>query len=170
MEKWKKRIPGICVCLAIAVPAWFLGRKLPLIGGPVFAILFGMMIALMKRPGAQIETGVKFTSKALLQISIILLGFEMNLYNVIKVGQQSLIVMLFTLTSAFLTAYFVGKLLKIESKTTTLIGVGTCICGGSAIAATAPVIQAEDDEVAQAISTIFLFNIAAVFLLSLIHI
>lgn len=164
MEKWKQRIPGIIVCLVIAVPAWFLGRKLPLIGGPVFAILFGMVIALIKRPSAEIEIGVKYTSKALLQISIILLGFEMNLYNVIEVGQQSLVVMLFTLTSAFLTAYFVGKLMKLESKTTTLIGVGTCICGGSAIAATAPVIQAEDDEVAQAISTIFLFNIAAVFL------
>lgn len=90
--------------------------------------------------------------------------FEMNLFNVIRVGGQSLMVMLFTLSSSFITAYLVGRAIKIDGKTTTLIGVGTSICGGSAIAATAPVIQAKDEDVAQAISTIFLFNIIAVFI------
>ena len=88
----------------------------------------------------------------------------MNLFNVLKVGGQSLAVMVFTLSSSFITAYLVGKAMKIDGKTTCLIGVGTSICGGSAIAATAPVIRANDEEVAQAISTIFLFNIIAVFI------
>lgn len=163
MDFVKKTVPGLLVCLIIAVPAWLLGRAFPIIGGPVFGILFGMIIALFKRPEI-LTGGIKFTSKKILQWSIILLGFEMNLFNVIKVGGQSLLVMVFTLTAAFLTAYFIGKAMKIEGKTTTLIGVGTSICGGSAIAATAPVIQADDEEVAQAISTIFLFNIIAVFI------
>lgn len=163
MDFMKKTVPGLLVCLIIAVPAWLLGRAFPIIGGPVFGILFGMILALFKRPEI-LTGGIKFTSKKILQWSIILLGFEMNLFNVIKVGGQSLLVMIFTLTSAFLTAYFIGKAMKIEAKTTTLIGVGTSICGGSAIAATAPVIQADDEEVAQAISTIFLFNIIAVFI------
>jgi uncharacterized integral membrane protein (TIGR00698 family) len=72
--------------------------------------------------------------------------------------------MLFTLTAAFLTAFLMGRLLGISGNTTTLIGVGTSICGGSAIAATAPVIKARDEDVSQAISTIFLFNIIAVFI------
>jgi len=80
------------------------------------------------------------------------------------VGSQSLYVMLFTLSAAFLTAFFVGRAMKLDGKMTTLIGVGTSICGGSAIAATAPVIQAKDEDVAHAISTIFLFNIIAVFI------
>lgn len=163
MDFLKKNSSGVLLCLIIALPAWFLGRALPIIGGPVFGILFGMILALFKRPES-LTGGIKFTSKKILQWSIILLGFEMNLFNVIKVGGQSLLVMIFTLTSAFLTAYFIGKAMKIEAKTTTLIGVGTSICGGSAIAATAPVIQADDEEVAQAISTIFLFNIIAVFI------
>lgn len=163
MDFIKKNGLGILVCLVIAVPAWLLGRAFPIIGGPVFGILFGMILALFKRPEI-LTGGIKFTSKKILQWSIILLGFEMNLFNVIKVGGQSLLVMVFTLTSSFLTAYFIGKAMKIEAKTTTLIGVGTSICGGSAIAATAPVIQADDEEVAQAISTIFLFNIIAVFI------
>ena len=158
-----KTVPGIIACLIIAVPAWLLGLKFPIIGGPVFGILMGMILAFFKRP-ALFDTGIKFTSKYILQYSIILLGFEMNLFNVIRVGGQSLLVMIFTLTASFVTAYFIGKTLKIDGKTTTLIGVGTSICGGSAIAATAPVIQAKDEDVAQSISTIFLFNIIAVFI------
>lgn len=163
MDFFKKNGPGILLCLIIATPAWILGRTFPIIGGPVFGILFGIIIALFKRP-EMLSGGIKFTSKKILQWSIILLGFEMNLFNVIKVGGQSLLVMVFTLSASFLTAYFVGKALKVEGKTATLIGVGTSICGGSAIAATAPVIRADDEEVAQAISTIFLFNIIAVFI------
>lgn len=163
MNVLKKIAPGVGICLLIAIPAWFLGKLLPIIGGPVFGILFGMLIAFFKRPDL-LEDGIKFTSKKILQYSIILLGFEMNLYNVIKVGSQSLFVMLFTLTTSFLVAFFVGRALRIKGKTTVLIGVGTSICGGSAIAATAPVIQAEDEDVAHSISTIFLFNIIAVFI------
>ena len=159
----KETIFGIIFCLIVAVPAWLLGLRFPIIGGPVFGILFGMIIAFFRRP-EKLKKGIKFTSKYILQYSIILLGFEMNLFNVIRVGGQSLLVMLFTLTSSFVTAYFLGKALKTEGSITTLIGVGTSICGGSAIAATAPVIRAKDEDVAQAISTIFLFNIIAVFI------
>ncbi len=88
----------------------------------------------------------------------------MNLYNVMNVGRQTILLMCFTLTAAFVTAYVVSKLLKIDGKTGVLIGVGTSICGGSAIAATAPVIDASDEEIAHSISTIFLFNVIAAFL------
>ncbi len=158
-----KTLAGIAACFIIAVPAWILGKAFPIIGGPVFGILFGLILAFFRRP-AVLDSGIKFTSKYILQYSIILLGFEMNLFNVIRVGGQSLMVMIFTLTSSFITAYLVGRAMKIDGKTTTLIGVGTSICGGSAIAATAPVIKARDEDVAQAISTIFLFNIIAVFI------
>ncbi len=163
MKFEKKMIAGLLTCFIIAIPAWLLGKAVPIIGGPVFGILFGMLLAFLKRP-EKLESGIKYTSKAILQYSIILLGFEMNLFNVIKVGGQSLLVMVFTLSASFLTAFFVGKAMGIDGRTTTLIGVGTSICGGSAIAATAPVIRAKDEDVAQAISTIFLFNIIAVFI------
>ncbi len=160
----KKTLYGLSLCFIIAIPAWLLGTRFPIIGGPVFGILFGIIISALWRRPDKLDKGVKFTSKYILQYSIILLGFEMNLFNVIKVGGQSLMVMIFTLSSSFITAYFVGKAMKIEGSTVTLIGVGTSICGGSAIAATAPVIRAKDEDVAQAISTIFLFNIIAVFI------
>lgn len=160
-------IPGVLLALAIAVPAWALGKAIPIVGGPVFGILLGMGFAFWKRPAA-FNDGIRFTSKKLLQLAVILLGFEMNLFNVVKVGKQSLYVMLFTLSAAFLTAWLAGRALKLRGNTATLIGVGTAICGGSAIAATAPVINADDEEVAYSISTIFLFNVAAVFIFPLI--
>lgn len=165
MLKIRGVLPGILLCLVIAAPAWILGKTFPLIGGPIFAILVGMLIkSSSKIPFLKLDDGIKYTSRKILQYSIILLGFEMNLFHVIAVGGQSLIILVFTLSSSFLVAYFVGKALRLEANMTTLIGIGTSVCGGSAIAAAAPVINAKDEEVAQAISTIFLFNIVAVFI------
>lgn len=158
-----KDFPGIAVCFVIAVISYFLGKLAPVIGGAVFGITIGMIIAGIRRP-VIFEFGIRYTSKKLLQLSIILIGFEMNLYSVLKTGADSIYVMIFTLITAFLIAYIVGKYLKIDSKVATLIGVGTAICGGSAIAAAAPVIDADDKEIAYSISTIFLFNVAAVFI------
>ena len=159
----KEHIRGIIFTLVFAVPAWLLGQKFPIIGGPVFGILIGMSFAGLHRSSA-VETGITFTGKKILQYAIILLGFEMNLFHVLEVGSQSLSVMIFTLLTAFAVAFWVGKLLKLERNTTTLIGAGTAICGGSAIAAVAPVIGAKDKDIAFSISTIFLFNVLAVFI------
>lgn len=160
-------VPGILLAAFIAIPAWFMGKTYPIIGGPVFGILFGIILALWKRP-VSFEAGIKFTAKKVLQAAIILLGFEMNLFNVLKVGSESLSIMIFTLGAAFITAWAMGKYLKIVGNTSILIAVGTAICGGSAIAATAPVISASDKDIAYSISTIFLFNIAAVFIFPII--
>ena len=138
-----KLLPGTLTVITLAIPAWFLGIYIPLIGGPVFGILLGMIMAYWKRP-ITYEEGITFASKKVLQASIILLGFEMNLFNVFKVGSQSLYIMIFTLSAAFITAWLVGHYLKLPGNTSILIGIGTAICGGSAIAATAPVISASN--------------------------
>lgn len=163
MKALVNKLPGIALTGIIAIPAWLIGKMIPVVGSPVLGILFGMILAFWKRP-QRLQDGISYTSKKLLQYSIILLGFDMNLFNVFRVGKQTLLLMAFTLTAAFLTAHFAGKLLKLDGNTQTLIGVGSAICGGSAIAATAPVIHADDEEVARSISTIFLFNVVAAFL------
>ncbi|SFM13596.1 YeiH family protein [Pelosinus propionicus] len=158
-----KIMPGVFIVTMIAIPAWYLGTAVPLVGGPIFGILFGMTLAFLKRP-ASLNLGISFTAKKVLQYAIILLGFEMNLFHVFSVGSQSLLIMISTISAALITACLVGRYLRLEENVNILIGVGTAICGGSAIAATAPVIAATDKEVAYSISTIFLFNIAAVFI------
>ena len=161
MEWIRRNGPGILVCLCIAVPAWFLGRTFEVVGGPVFAILLGMVMALFWKEQGQARAGITFTSKKILQLAVVLLGFGMNLSSVAKVGAQSLPIILSTITTSLVAAFVLHKLLHMDAKISTLIGVGSSICGGSAIAATAPVIGADDEEIAQSISVIFLFNVRA---------
>ena len=164
LEKVKLYIPGIFVCAAIALGCTFLGQAFPLIGGPVFGILAGMAIALVWKRRDRTSQGITFTSKKILQYAVILLGFGLNLAEVVRVGAQSLPVIVSTIATALIVAFVLCKALHIPERIATLVGVGSSICGGSAIAATAPVIDADDEEVAQAISVIFFFNVLAAIL------
>lgn len=161
MEFVKKNSLGIIVCLLIAIPSWFLGKMFPIIGGAVIAIIAGMIITIFVKEKSKLEVGVKFTSKKVLQWAVILLGFGLNLQVIIETGSQSLPIIIATIATSLIISYILCKALKIPSKIATLVGVGSSICGGSAIAATAPVIDADDEEVAQAISVIFFFNVLA---------
>ena len=156
-------MPGIGVCAVIAVPCWFLGEALPVVGGPVFAILAGMAIALVWKQPARgtVQDGIAFTAKKVLQYAVILLGFGLNLAQIAAVGAESLPIIASTIATALIVGYILYKVLRMDSAIATLIAVGSSICGGSAIAATAPVIKAKDEQVAQAISVIFLFNVIA---------
>lgn len=152
---------GLLLCLIIAVPSWFLGKLFPVIGGPVFAILIGMILTLIIKNKSNLQEGITFTSKKILQYAVILLGFGLNLSTILKTGKQSLPIIASTIAISLIVAYLLHRIMKIPSKISTLVGVGSSICGGSAIAATAPVIDADDEEIAQSISVIFLFNVIA---------
>lgn len=157
----RKNSKGILLCLLIAVPSWFAGKAFPIIGGPVIAILAGMIITLFFREKGSFAPGIKFTSKKVLQWAVILLGFGLNLNVILETGKQSLPIIVCTIATSLIIAYILHKAMHIPSNISTLVGVGSSICGGSAIAATAPVIDADDEEVAQAISIIFFFNVLA---------
>lgn len=157
---WK----GILLCLCIAIPSWFLGKQFPIIGGAVIAILAGMVITLFLKNKSPFESGIKFTSKKILQWAVILLGFGLNLNVILQTGKQSLPIIVSTIATSLIIAYVLHRVMHIPGKISTLVGVGSSICGGSAIAATAPVIDADDEEVAQAISVIFFFNVLAALL------
>lgn len=158
----KEKGLGILLCLAIAFIASFLGNIFPIIGGAVFGIVIGLIINnILGKPENAIK-GVTFASKKILQWAIIVLGAGLSLKQVWKTGLDSFSVMIFTLAAAFLSAYILGKVMKVDGNIRNLIGVGTAICGGSAIAAISPIIEAEEMEIAYSISTIFLFNIIAV--------
>ena len=161
MTQVKKLGPGLALCLALAVPSWLLGRAFPIVGGPVFAILTGMVAALFCRGHAGTQAGVAYTSKKVLQYAVILLGFGLNLSQIAQVGAASLPIIVSTISTSLIVSFLLCRLMGMPAKISTLIGVGSSICGGSAIAATAPVIQADDEEIAQSISVIFLFNIIA---------
>lgn len=161
MDLIRKNMSGVLLCGALAVPAAVVGKMFPVIGGPVLAIIAGMLLAPLVKRQASFAPGIKYTSKKILQYAVVLLGFGMNLKVVMETGAQSLPIIVCTIATSLVIAYALHRAANIPGKISTLIGVGSSICGGSAIAATAPVIAADDDEVAQAISVIFLFNILA---------
>ncbi len=156
--------PGVAAAAGITVVATWLGGLAPVVGSPVFAILIGIVIALIRPPSRRLTPGVKFTSKKVLQGSIIVLGFGLSLSQVVHTGVESLPVLVGSLVGVLLLAWVVGRVLKIRHDTNLLIGVGTAICGASAIAATDAVIDADEVDVTYSIATIFLFNVIAVLL------
>jgi uncharacterized integral membrane protein (TIGR00698 family) len=162
------RLPGLLLSVLIALVALGLGKLAPLIGGPVFGIVLGILVRNSVAPGGSYTPGIQFAGKQVLQWSIIALGFGLSLNQVAKTGLESLSVTLVTMTVAFLTAWGLGRLLKVHDKLKILIGVGTAICGGSAIAAVTPIIKPDEHDTAFAISTIFLFNLVAVLLFPLL--
>ena len=161
MEFFSKNIKGLLLCLVIAVPAWFAGLAFPVIGGPVIAIILGMIVTLFIKDKSAFQDGINYCSKKILQYAVILLGFGLNLSVILDTGRQSLPIILCTIATSLVIAFVLSRVMHIPGKISTLVGVGSSICGGSAIAATAPVIDADDEEVAQAISVIFFFNVLA---------
>ena len=161
LAKAKTLAPGIALCALAAIPCWYLGTMFPIVGGPVFGILLGMAIALFWKDKKSLNDGIAFTSKKILQYAVILLGFDLNLFQIAQVGAMSLPVICSTIATSLIVAFLFYKIAKAPANTSTLIGVGSSICGGSAIAATAPVIKAKDEEIAQAIAVVFLFNVIA---------
>ncbi len=170
MKFFKRNALGILICCIIATVSTILSSfsigsfSLEIIGAPVFSIIIGMILTLIVPKLSQdekVKSGITFTSKKILQWAVIILGFSLNLGTIAQVGTKSLPVIVSTILTSLITAMIMMKVLKIDKKTACLIGVGSSICGGSAIAATAPVIDADDEEVAQSISVIFLFNVIA---------
>ena len=166
VKKFVTVIPGFAIALGIAVIAKLLESLLPihLIGASVIAMFIGMVINAFHQPGNMMAPGIKFTSKKILKFAIILLGASLNIATVLTVGRNSLLVMIFTLATCFGLGYLSGRLLKLNWKMSNLISAGTGICGGSAIAAIAPVIEAEDIDIAFGMSATFLFDMVMIVL------
>jgi len=160
----RQALPGLLLAATLAVVAQRVGDLIPLLGAPVAGILLGVALSHFLRRRTMMRPGIDVAAKYVLQISVVLLGAQLSLAQVADVGLSSMPVMMGTLLACLLVAHFVGRWLGVDSDLRTLIGVGTGICGASAIAAVSPVIRARSSTVAYAISTIFCFNIMAVLL------
>ncbi len=158
-------LPGFLIAILIAFVAQFIENILPihLIGGSVIALFIGMILNNFWKPD-YLNVGLKFTSKKILKFAIILLGASLSIQTILTVGRMSLTVMCFTLLTCFGGGYFIGKALGLNWKLSNLISAGTGICGGSAIAALAPAIDAEDTDIAYALSATFLFDMVMIIL------
>lgn len=158
--------PGILIALIIATIAKVIEILLPihLIGASIIALFIGIIINSCYKPSETLTPGLKFTSKKILKLAIILLGSSLSIGTILTVGKLSILVMIFTLIACFGGGYIIGRLLGLNWKLSNLISAGTGICGGSAIAAVAPIIEAEEKDIAYAMSATFLFDIMMILL------
>ncbi|MDR1744217.1 MAG: putative sulfate exporter family transporter [Planctomycetota bacterium] len=159
---WKKAWRGLAVAAALAVVASFAGERISWLGGAGAGILAGVVIASLTTMPAVLRPGFTAAGKQILQAAVILLGAGLNLAVVWRTGVETLGLMLVTISAVFVAAYCAGGALGVARNNRDLIASGTAICGGSAIAAVAPVIGAKDEEISYSISVVFLFNLAAV--------
>jgi uncharacterized integral membrane protein (TIGR00698 family) len=168
MSRARDVLPGVVVCVAIAIVATVIGSVLPVLGSAIPAVVIGVVIALVRRPVGRVAPGVAYASRFLLQCAVVLLGAQLSIGAVLKVGAESLPVMLSSLLVCLVGASLIGRWMGIDRDLRVLIGVGTGICGASAIAAVAPVVRATQTQIAYAVSTIFLFNVFAISLFPLV--
>jgi len=167
MRLWSARLPGLSLSLLIAVAAVLAGHAMPLVGAPITAIVLGILVRNTIGVPASCSGGVAFGVKNLLQAAIVLLGFGIDLPRLWSTGRESVGVMLVTLMVGLIGGLAMGRIMRLRERLSLLIAVGTSICGASAIAAVAPIVGAEAGEIAYAVSAIFLYNVAAVFLFPL---
>lgn len=170
LKQYASYLPGVALALLIAAAAKFIEGLLPIhiIGAAVIAMFIGMGVNALWLPTKTFKPGLTFTSKKLLKFAIILLGASLSIGVIVNVGKLSLAVMIFTLLTCFGGGYFIGRALGLDWKLSNLISAGTGICGGSAIAAIAPTIDAKDTDIAYAMSATFLFDMAMIILFPII--
>ncbi len=165
-SKMKERclfIAGVAVCFAVAAISVWVEKLIPgeMLGASIIALFMGTIINTFFHP-SWIKPSLKFTSKRILKIAIVLLGASLSVKTIVSVGKMTFFVMFFTFAVCFGGGYFIRKLFGLNWKLGNLISAGTGICGGSAVAAIAPVIDAEDKDVAFAMSSTFLFDMVMV--------
>lgn len=166
MKELKGLLPGFILSLVIALVATGIEMVLPIhiIGAAVIAMFLGIVTRSFIPQQEMIKPGVQYTTKKVLKGAIVLLGASLNVAIVLEVGSRTLAILFFTLLTAFGGGLLIGKWMGVNWKLSNMIAAGTGICGGSAIAAVAPVIDAEDSDVTYAISATFLFDMAMVIL------
>ena len=161
-RKIEALLAGLLLLLVLAALASGLGRLFPLMGSAVIGILLGIGVRFRFPLPVRCAPGIQFGQKQVLQWSIVALGLSLPIAEVARTGMSSLSVTLATIAAAFFSALVFGRLLRVPAKLALLIGTGTAICGGSAIAAITPVVKPDPHDAAYSLSTIFMFNILAV--------
>ena len=154
---------GVAICFAVAGISVFLEELIPggLLGASIIALFMGTIINSFFHP-AWMKPALKFTSKRVLKAAIVLLGASLSVGTIMSVGKMTFFVMIFTFAMCFGAGYFIRKLFGQNWKLSNLISAGTGICGGSAVAAIAPVIDADDKDIAFAMSSTFLFDMVMI--------
>jgi len=181
LAEWRKigrelgpALPGLALVAAVAIASRLLYGLIPwdvvkkAVSEVLIAVLLGLIIRTYVGFGKSLEPGIRFALQRVLRLGIILLGLRLSLQAVVKTGLSALVLVLVCMSVALTLAYLAGRIFRIPPRLAVLIGVGTAICGNSAIIAIAPVIEAKDEDVSFAVATITLFGTLAIIVYPLV--
>lgn len=146
MNKVKNILPGIIICIIIGIISEVLGKKFSTVGAATFAIFIGIFVGNTFFKGKKYDEGTKFAEKDLLNYSIVLMGANLNITEIIGLGFNGLIFVVLQMTLTIIATYWIGRKLKFNEKYCLLMASGNAVCGSSAIGATAPVVKASDSD------------------------
>lgn len=166
ITKCKQYGTGFLLALAIGAFSMWMSNLIPgdILGSSVLALILGMLLHPVLVKISQTSSGVQFVSTKILKLGIILMGITLSFSQVLMVGKYALLLMVFTLSTSFGVGHVLGRLFKVNWKLSSLLSTSTAICGGTAVATLGPVIEADDRDIAYAISATFLFDLLTVIL------
>ena len=173
MDKFKNILPGIILTFIISVASIFIDKIMVenfnlRLEAVTYAIIIGMIYNNILKASKGLKPGIKFSAKKLLKIGIVLLGFKLSIFSIIELGPSILIMVLILIPSVFVVSNIIGKFLGVDTKLATLIGVGSSICGASAIVAVSPCIHAEEEDATAAVAIVSLLGVIGVIVYPLI--
>ncbi|WP_213975047.1 YeiH family protein [Tepidanaerobacter acetatoxydans] len=151
---------GIFACIILATIATYLGGLQSIIGAPLLGLFIGMIVSnFIKSATGDYKKGTTFASKKFLNLGIVLTGATLSFRQIVGFGAKALPLIIFNIAWVFAVSHFIGKKMQVSNNTRNLVAGGTCICGGTAIATLASIIEAKETEIAYALTAIFLFDI-----------
>ena len=173
LREWRGLLPGLALT---AVVAWLglrasewvgkdlMGFSKSPISGIMVAIIFGIVLGNVLPLPTWLQPGIRFSLKKVLRLGIILLGIRLSITDVLTLGALGVPVVILAITGGLIFTQWLGRRLNLSARLSTLVAVGSSICGASAIVATGPAIEAEEEEITYAIANITVFGILAMFL------
>lgn len=166
LSKTRSILPGLLLILVLSGFTYFLHARpgMEMVSISAIAIALGIALGNTVKLPSLFQPGIKFSSKKLLKLAIIILGFKLNFNDAIKIGNLGVGITFVTITSTFIFTYWLGKKLGLNTRLIKLIAAGTSICGTSAVVATNAVIHASDEDTAYSVTTVTIFSTIAMLL------
>ena len=164
----RTKFPGILLAVSLGLAAVFLAGFTPsFLNSYLLALLIGMLLAPQVNKISQLDAGISLSSSKLLEWSVVLLAFSMDYKAIGAIGAKDFAVIILVIFVVLVATYYLSKVLSCPGKTSWLIGIGTAICGSSAVAALAPKIKAAEEDVAISLASVNLLGSLGMLLLPL---
>ena len=164
----KQYLPGLLLAVIIAFSGKFLANFIPNLGGVTIAIIIGIIIGNLIKNNQNYDPGITLAKKKILSLAIILMGLKLKISVLSQLGYSAILIVISMVISALIFGYIAGKIFKLPHSFSMLLGIGTGICGSSAIGATAPLISDNEEEIGLSIGVINLLGTIGIFLLPLL--